>query len=182
LLKLAKLAMYATLLYLFTDGGMAQGEENGEDTLTQVGKAAPSFAVTTIDGDSLDLSQLRGKVVLINFFATWCPPCLQEMPLLEKRVWERFRGKGLVLVAVGREHTDEELKAFAKQKGFSLPMAADPQRKIYGKFATGYIPRNYLIDRQGRIAYQSIGFEEEEFAVMVRVVDKILSNGETGEK
>jgi len=182
LLKLVRLAMCAALFCLFMDSGMAHGEEDGEDTLTRVGQIAPQFAVTTIGGDSLDLARLRGRVVLVNFFATWCPPCLQEMSLLEKKVWERFRDKGLVLVAVGREHTDDELKAFAKQKGFLLPMAADPQRKVYGKFATGFIPRNYLIDRQGQIAYQSIGFEEEEFAALVRAVEKSLSKGETGEK
>jgi peroxiredoxin len=160
----------------------ACADDNEESTLTRVGQEAPSFTLVTTGGDTLSSAELRGKVVLINFFATWCPPCLQEMPLLEKRIWERFREKGLVLLAIGREHTDEELKAFAKKKGFVLPMAADPQRKVYGKFATGFIPRNYLIDRQGRIAYQSIGFEEEEFAEMVRAVEKSLSESKPGEE
>ncbi|MBT4499957.1 MAG: redoxin domain-containing protein [Gemmatimonadetes bacterium] len=176
---LAMLNIAALVLWSYLP---ASADDYEESTLTRVGQAAPSFVLVTTEGDTLDSAGLRGRVVLINFFATWCPPCLQEIPLLEKKVWERFREMGLVLVAVGREHADEELKAFTKKKGFTLPMAADPQRKVYGQFATGFIPRNYLIDRQGRIAYQSIGFEEEEFAAMVRAVEKNLSSGEIGEE
>jgi peroxiredoxin len=99
---------------------------------------------------------------------------MEEMPHLEKDVWQKFKDKGLVMVALGREHKDEELKEFQKKRHLTLPVASDPERKVYGLFATKYIPRNYLISADGKIAFQSVGYDQKEFAAMIAQIEKEL--------
>ena len=143
-----------------------------ESTLTKVGQAAPVFEATTLEGVKFDLKALKGKVVVVNFFATWCGPCMQEMPRLEKDVWQKFKGKNFTLIAIGREHSEKELAEFQKTKAFTFPIAPDPKRGIYGQYAKQYIPRNYVINGEGKIIFQSMGYNEAEFSKMIEVIEK----------
>jgi peroxiredoxin len=147
-----------------------RAESEAEATLTKVGQPAPSFEFVTLDGQKVELKSLRGKVVLVNFFATWCGPCMMEMPRLEKEVWQKFKDQNVAMVAIGREHTNAELGEFKKQRQLTLPLAGDPNRKIYSLFAKQYIPRNYVISADGKIAFQSVGYTEPEFARMIEVL------------
>ena len=150
------------------------GASSPEDTLANVGDPAPAFTVTTTDGAEISTEKLKGKVLLVNFFATWCGPCLTELPHLEKEVWQKFKDRGLNLVVVGREHQAEELVKFKTPKKFSMPFAADPKREVYDKYARQYIPRNFVIGVDGKIAFQSVGFDQEEFAQMIKVIESEL--------
>ena len=153
----------------------ASGAEAPDSTsLTRVGQEAPGFSVKMLDGEKFSLESVRGSVVLINFFATWCPPCMAEMPRMETEIHRIFEAEGLVVIAVGREHTMEEIEKFREEKGFTFALAPDPERHIYGKYATMYIPRNVLIDREGRIVYQSKGYTEEEFETLLKAVRQAL--------
>jgi peroxiredoxin len=145
-----------------------------ESTLTKVGQQVPEIGWVTLDGQKFDGKTLHGKVVLINFFATWCGPCMQEMPHLQKDIFQKIKDKNFVMVSIGREHNDAELKEFRKKREFTIPIAADPERKIYSRFATEYIPRNYVIAADGRIAFQSVGYSEPEFKNMLQVIEKEL--------
>jgi peroxiredoxin len=133
-------------------------------TLTKIGQNAPAFTCKTVDGKSFDISKLKGKIVMINFFATWCGPCNMELPVLEKNVWTKYKGnKNFELIIIGREHSDKEVKDFVTKKSFSMPFAADPERKIYSLYATQFIPRNVIIGKDGRIIFQGQGYSPEEF-------------------
>jgi peroxiredoxin len=149
----------------------ATDEENS--TLTKVGDAVPQFTIQTIDGQTLTPQSLKGKVVLINFFATWCGPCNEEMPHLQK-VSQEITDKRFVMVSVGREHQPDEVKKFAQDKKLSFSFAADPKRDVYKLFATQFIPRNYVIDSNGKIVFQSVGFTEEELGRMTQAIKKSL--------
>jgi len=141
-----------------------------ETMLVKVGQKAPNFTVQTLDGHILRLAELRGQVVLINFFATWCGPCMAEMPELEKQIWKKYKDHNFLVVAIGREHSEAELKKFVREKKFSFPVAPDPKREVYGRFASQFIPRIFLIDKEGKIIYQSSGYSPEEFARLVELV------------
>ena len=97
-----------------------------DSTLTKVGDKSPFLPFRTIDGKEV---KLEGQVVVLNFFATWCGPCMSEMPHLQKKLWEPLEKKGLVLIAVGREHSEAEVKAFKDKKGFTFAFAADPSAR-----------------------------------------------------
>jgi peroxiredoxin len=149
--------------------------DEAETTLTKVGQPAPAFTVTTLDGKTFDLAAHKGRVVLVNFFATWCGPCMAEMPALEKQVWQRFKGDQFTMIAIGREHTNEELGPFPQKHALSFPVAGDPKRAVYAKYATQYIPRSYVIGRDGKILFQTMGYTEAEFGQLVSAIQKELA-------
>lgn len=143
-------------------------------TLTKVGQQAPTFIFYTLDGQAKALSEYKGKVVLINFFATWCGSCMKEMPALEQEIWQAYKDKNFTILAIGREHKPEEMQAFISQKGYTFPIFADPDRSIYAKYANKYIPRNILIDTEGKIAFQCVGYEKQEFAKLKKKIEELL--------
>lgn len=168
--RLASLGVLGALLVL---GGCGQsGRTPEETTLTKVGQTAPNFTVTTLDGRPFTLADERGKVVVLDFFATWCPPCREEMPHLEKQVWQRFKGDRFAMLALGREHVDTELLPFVKELGITFPVAADSKRDAFGLYAEEYIPRTVVVGPQGNIIFQSTGYEPNEFEKMIGVISK----------
>ena len=165
------------LFALVLSAVLALGAANdpAESTLVKVGDAAPAFELTALDGRTITAQSMRGKVVLVNFFATWCGPCVVEMPHLEE-LWRKLRtDERFVMVAIGREHKPEELATFVQKQKLSLPIAADPQRQVYSKFARQYIPRNVVIGPDGKVIFHSIGFNEYEFARMRQMIESALA-------
>ncbi|GMV90959.1 MAG: hypothetical protein AMXMBFR82_07370 [Candidatus Hydrogenedentota bacterium] len=148
-------------------------EKNDGSTLTKVGDPAPDFEFTTLDGVKITSESTKGKVVLLNFFATWCGPCRTELPHLATAYRDLKEDDGVVVLSVGREHSKKELMEFAKEEKLDLPFAPDPERKMYNKFATQWIPRNYVIGPDGVIAMQEIGFDEKEFRAMLDLVETL---------
>jgi cytochrome c biogenesis protein CcmG/thiol:disulfide interchange protein DsbE len=121
------------------------------------GRRAPRYDVTTLDGARLTNDALRGKVVLVNFWATWCAPCRAEMPLLE-RMYERHRAAGLVIVGLSVDRgSAESVRAFLRDRGVTYPVAVvgpDADRAFGG--VRGY-PTSFLIDRAGVVRHQVLG-------------------------
>ena len=152
-----------------------QAADEQESTKTKVGQPAPDFTVKTLDQKEFNLNEHKGKPVLVNFFATWCGPCLAELPHVQKEIWEKFKDNGLVMIAIGREHENAELVDFQKKNKFTFPIAGDPKRGTYSRYASAYIPRTYLINKEGKIVYQSVGFEEKEFKSLLAAVEKECS-------
>jgi len=141
-------------------------------TLIKTGEAAPLFSCKTIDGKNFDLASEKGKIVMINFFATWCGPCNKELPELQEKIWGKYRNnQNFELIVIGREHSEEEVKAFVQKHNFTMPFAADPGRDIFKLYATQNIPRNLLVGKDGKIIFQNTGFTKED----VSEIEKLLS-------
>jgi len=167
--------MLTATVLLFLIPVLALSQDEKESTLTAVGQMVPDFQLTTIAGEQFDIQRMKGRTVLINFFATWCAPCMAEMPHLQKEIWEKFKSDSFVVIAVGREQSAKDLSKFNAEKGFTFLMAADPKREVYSKFAKAYIPRNCLIDKTGKIVYQSIGFNKDEFEELKATIQRTIS-------
>ncbi len=145
--------------------------QSDSTTLVKIGDTAPVFRCKTLDGKTIDISKLKGKVVMVNFFATWCPPCNLELPVLQKRIWHKYRNNpGFILIILGREHSEAEVRDFVTRKNFTMPFAPDPKREIFSLYATQNIPRNVVIGKDGRIIYESTGYSEEEFSKIEQLI------------
>ena len=146
-----------------------------EFTKAKQGEQAPDFTFETAPGKTQKLSDLKGKVVWINFFATWCPPCRKELPHLQKEVYDKYKNNDdFVLIILGREHNWDEVNKFKTEQGFTMPFYPDPERKVFSVYADQNIPRNFVIDKKGKIVVSSIGFEEEEFESIKQKVETLL--------
>ncbi len=144
-------------------------------TLVKTGQPVPSFEVEMMDGSKVRIDDLKGKVVLINFWATWCGPCRQEFTYLPKEIVERFEGKDFVLLAISRDETRETVEKFRKTTGYGFPMGLDPGRKIYSLFATQSIPRNFLVGKDGKIVMAETGFSEHKLRELVAGIEAELA-------
>jgi peroxiredoxin len=144
------------------------------ETYTKVGDRVPQFTVTTTDGKQFSSTEVKGKVLLVNLWATWCAPCRVEMPRLEKEIWKNSNPNDLAMVAIAREETNEQVIEFRKANGFTFAMTADPDRSIFKLFAGAGIPRTYVVGRNGTILYQLLGYEEAEFNKLKSVIEAEL--------
>lgn len=125
-------------VYLPSLGRAARGdamERRMASSVVHVGDPAPSFKLTDTDGNAFSLEDLRGKVVVVNFFATWCGPCLRELPHIQE-IWnQHHQDNRFALVVIGREETAEAVSAFRSKYGYTFPMAPDPDRAAYSQYA-----------------------------------------------
>ena len=122
-----------------------------------VGRPAAPFSLTTFDGKPLTLEGLRGQVVVLNFWASWCyPACYEEAPVLEAG-WRAYRERGLVVVGVDIQDTEEAARRFMDQFKLTFPNAPDPKGKVSIDYGVYGVPETFVIDRQGRIRAKHVG-------------------------
>lgn len=136
-------------------GGKAEDFFGGAIQSPQVGKPAPDFALETVDGHTLRLSEQRGKPVLINFWATWCGPCLVEMPNIQK-IYEKYPGQFEVL-AVNADESEREVQKFAEKMNLTFPILLDPGNKVNELFHLRGYPTTFVLDADGIVQVQHIG-------------------------
>ena len=123
---------------------------------SEVGKLAPDFTLTGLDGQEVSLSDFRGKPVLINFWASWCGPCRIEMPLLQE-VYEQWTSKGLVLLAVNLQESQGTVEEFIEGAGYTFPVLLAPGNKVPLSYNIRGIPATFFIDADGVIRDIKIG-------------------------
>lgn len=158
-----------------TDQEKEETSDVKESTLISAGQNVPQFSFETIEGKTYSISELEGNIVLLNFFATWCPSCMEEMPALQEKVWEQYQNhENFFMVSIGREHNMDEMVKFQEKEGYDFNFAPDTGRVIYSKFAEKYIPRNVLVGKDGKIVYQCTGYDEDDFEEMLSLLDKEL--------
>lgn len=163
------------LIFVVSFSTLVTGQESFD--VVEKGQQVPAFTINTGEGQNLSIEDYEGKVVLINFFATWCGPCRKELPFLQKDVFDKYKTKdNFEMMVIGRGHDQKEVDTFKNEQGFSFPMYGDKDKSIYTKFATRYIPRNYIIDADGTIVYASQGFTEEEFDKMVDLLGQLIDD------
>jgi len=146
--------------------------------IVSVGEKAPDFTMEYSTGEKVKLSDLRGQVVVLQFTASWCSVCRQEMPHLEKDVWQAFKDKGVTLIGVDRDEPLETVIAFQKKMGTTYPLALDPGANIFGLFAdkNAGVTRNVVIDQEGNIMFLTRLFEQVEYQQMLKVIEKLAKH------
>lgn len=158
-----------------TDEAAVQADSTGY--IVRVGEQAPDFTITLTDGKQVTLSSLRGKVVMLQFTASWCGVCRKEMPFIEKDIWLKHKDNaGFALIGIDRDEPLDKVLAFAKSTGVTYPLGLDPGADIFAKYALrdAGITRNVLIDREGKIVKLTRLYNEEEFASLVREINEML--------
>lgn len=139
--------------FLPTDEGLAKGE------------TAPDFELTTLDGETVKLSDYRGKKVILNLWATWCPPCRAEMPDMKKYYDEQAQGKNVEILAVNLTTEDRgmaKINAFVEEFGLTFPIPMDVEGDVGNVYQAATIPTSYMIDTEGRVQHKIVGPMNEE--------------------
>ena len=147
------------------------------DYLVKVGDMAPDFSLHMTDGTTFTLSEQRGKVVMLQFTASWCGVCRKEMPHIESEIWQRHKDNAnFVLVGVDREETKDVVDAYTQKVGTTYPMALDTAANAFASYALRQsgITRNVLIDRDGKIVKLTRLYNEAEFSGLVQTIDSLL--------
>lgn len=144
--------------------------------LPQTGFAAPDFTLETLNGQTVSLLSLRGQAVLINFWATWCPPCRAEMPAIQQ-VYDRYRDRGFTVLAVNLQESDAQVAAFAEQLGLTFPIPMDRSGSVFAQYRVRALPSTFFIDKRGIIQNVTVGGPMAEAFIESHVADLLAGDG-----
>ena len=165
-----------TLLFLFLSFAAFSQNEVNRGYHVKVGDKAPNLTLHFINGKTTTLNQLKGKVVVLQFTASWCPVCRREMPHLEKEIWNVYKNKNFLLVAVDFQQPADTAAAFKKEMNITYPMADDKTGNQFFKFAVknAGVTRNIVIDQHGKIAFLTRLYNRDEFLAMKKKIGELL--------
>lgn len=167
---LSALILFGMILSVIADEGDSRGYK------VKVGDTAPEFEMTLTNGNTVKLSDLRGKVVMLQFTASWCGVCRKEMPHIESEIWKIHKNKDFALFGVDRDEPLEKAMKMIKATGISYPVALDLGAEIFSKYAhaNSGVTRNVIINREGKIIFLTRLFNIDEFEAMKKVIEDEL--------
>jgi peroxiredoxin len=128
------------------------------ERLVQAGDSAPDFKITADNGKVITRTDFGGKLLVLNFWATWCPPCVQEIPSLDQ-MQQQLKDKGVVVLAVSVDRNEQSYKDFLKRVPVSFTTARDPEANISSEYGTYKYPETYVIDSKGKVVAKYINFQ-----------------------
>jgi peroxiredoxin len=135
---------------------------------------APAFTVPGLGGSPIRLGDFKGQVILLNFWATWCPPCREEMPSME-RLYRRFKSRGFTILALSIDSRGEEVVApFVKSFGLTFPIGLDPRMTVAGEYRMAGLPTSLLIDAGGAIVAVAVGPRDWDTRAAHQVIETLL--------
>jgi len=168
------LFVLATLVFLFGPRG------DQRSRIPRTGDPAPEFRLPTLDGGSISLSDLRGKVVMVHFWATWCPPCVEELPTLDQFA-RSPTGRDVELLAISVDETGPDaVREFMQRNRLTLPVLLDPDKTVASSYGTFKFPETYLVDRNGIIRHKIIGGVDWSRPEARELIEAFLRDQETG--
>ncbi len=174
--KILFFILFFTAVYLSAQENHPNVDERG--FLVKTGEEAPDFKIVYADGTSPGkLSDLRGKPVMLQFTASWCGVCRQEMPHIEKDIWQAYKDKGLIVIGIDRKEKPDAVKKFAEIMKISYPLALDLNDAIYTLYAhpNSGVTRNVLIDQNGKIVFLTRLFDKKEFNELIKKIDDLCN-------
>ncbi len=152
--------------------GLAQKQlPTGASGASRVNRPAKDFTLPLFDGGNVTLSSLRGQPVVLNFWASWCPPCREEAPVLEK-VWRRYQDKGVTFIGVDIQDAEADARAYLKEFDITYPNGPDRSGRISNDYAVSGIPVTFFINRDGIIVSRWVGAINEE--ILVPRIEELL--------
>src|SRR5579859_5219203 len=141
--------------------------------LVEVGDSAPDFSITTDSGRTITAGSFGGKLLVLNFWATWCPPCIEEIPSLNE-FQRRFAGSGVVVLGVSVDKDEKAYRTFLSKAGLSFLTTRDPDHKISAEYGTFLYPETYLIDAKGKVVQKIISNADWNDERLVSYVKSLL--------
>jgi len=145
--------------------------------IVQIGQQLPDISMKLTDGTTITSASLKGKVVMLQFTASWCSVCRKEMPHIESDIWQKHKNnKDFVLIGVDMDEPLDKVKKFKSDMRITYPLALDPGAEIFYTFAAkgAGVTRNVIVDKSGKIVYMTRLYKEDEFKEMVDVIDFLL--------
>ncbi len=136
----------------------------------QVDAPAPDFSLKTLTGETIRLSNLQGQAVLVNFWATWCPPCRAEMPAIQQ-VYDKYRGQGVTVLAINLQESEAQVSNFAGQTRLTFPILIDQEGTVFARYRVNGLPSTFFVDRQGVIRTVTLGGPMTEAFIDSQVAD-----------
>ncbi len=172
------LLLFITLLGIGSLTAQALLQPDARGYLVKVGDPCPDFTLQFPDGSQTSFTELKGRVIMLQFTASWCSVCRKEMPYIEREIWQPLKDQGLVLIGVDRDEPADTVLKFAAEMQITYPLALDPGATVFSKFAApeSGVTRNVIIDQEGTIAFLTRLYDREEFEAMITVIRRLLNN------